>query len=35
MKAVERIEISAEEAEALLARVKDVLPDEDYRIIKG
>jgi transposase len=35
MTAAERIEISGEEAEALLARVKDVLPDEDYRIIKG
>ena len=33
--AAERIEISGEAAEALLARVKDVLPDEDYRIIKG
>ena len=35
MTVAERIEISGEEAEALLARVKDVLPDEDYRIIKG
>ena len=31
----ERIEISAEEAEALLTRVKGSLPEEDYRIIKG
>lgn len=31
----ERIEISAEEAEALLARVKSSLTEEDYRIIKG
>ena len=35
MTAAERIEISGEEAKALLARVKDALPDEDYRIIKG
>ena len=35
MTAAERIEISGEEAEALLARVKDVLADEDYRMIKG
>lgn len=27
----ERIEISGEEAQALLARVKSSLPDEDYR----
>lgn len=31
----ERIEISGEEAQALLARVKNSLPDEDYQIIKG
>jgi hypothetical protein len=35
MTVTERIDISGEEAEALLARVKDVLSDEDYRIIKG
>jgi len=35
MTAAERIEISGEAAEALLARVKDLLPAEDYRIIKG
>lgn len=32
---VERIEISAEEAQELLVRVKDSLPEEDYQIIKG
>ena len=31
----ERIEISAEYAEAMLARVKSNLSEEDYRIIKG
>lgn len=31
----ERIEISAEEARALLVRVAEALPDEDFRIIEG
>lgn len=31
----ERIEISAEEAQELLARVQTALPDEDFRIIEG
>jgi len=31
----EKIEISAEEAQALLARVKTALQDEDFRIIEG
>jgi len=31
----ERIEISAEEAQELLARVQTSLPDEDFRIIEG
>jgi len=31
----ERIEISAEEARALLVRVQTALPDEDFRIIEG
>jgi transposase len=31
----ERIEINVAEAEALLTRVKAVVPDEDFRLIKG